>query len=218
MAPGGSFRASGPRGLEAGRGGAGPGLPGRSAPPPASAGRRGGASRAARRKARGSVDRSGRAPPSDPCPRPRGPPTWLRQGKPRGFGQGALAPGLTGCVGCHMLKRDIRVKAVTSARKCQWAPWGTEGPRRAFFASVRQTGSAPSPAGVRLFTLRGARDVGEGLGTGDWKASRSPELSRGLPPPQGPPPGPVRGPVASCVSSSVTAAARPPARGKRKLH
>ena len=130
-------------------------------------------------------------------------------------GSGAWAYGL-----CRtsQAQRDIRLKAVTSPRKCQWGPWGTGGTLRVFIASFLLAGPSPSPAGVRLFTLRGARDVGEGLGSGDWKASRSPELSRGLPPPSGPPPGPVRGPVASCVSSSLTAAARPPTRGKRKLH
>ena len=43
----------------------------------------------------------------------------------------------------------------------------------AFIASVPLTGPAPSPAGVGLFTLRGARELGEGWGLGTGRLPRA---------------------------------------------
>lgn len=91
-----------------------------------------------------------------------------------------------------------------------WEIWPQSAPP----SPAISTGPAPSRA---VYSAdQGTWGQGWGLGSGTLPGARSPEPSRGLLPPQGSPPGPVRGSAASCVSGLLRA--RPPTRGKRKLH
>lgn len=103
MAPGGSFFASWPCRLEAGRGRdeGGP-SPGEAFPPLSQTPRTADGEEREEQVGRegGSPDKlDGARPPSLPYPQPWDVHKWLHQEQPRGFGRSALAPGLESCVG-----------------------------------------------------------------------------------------------------------------------